>query len=243
MAIGTSGYTKDTLDSMDMRDPKVGMQQIKDLEDVSKNIQKNITGGPAVGLDMFQRQGAQNKVLTAEQERRKAAVPGATEIAGAIDNRLSSSANALAEASNKQENKAADLYQQQAQALQEADFNERKGLSDISTKKKDIDWELEKNQTRRNDALEDAFVKGMMDDTVLELSIEGKMKLLDLDHYYRLKQNSLTQNMEDWKNNSQIEWDKFLAEMTANAQTFAALFSGMTGAIAGAARYYGEQNG
>ena len=233
---GTTGYTRDTLDSLDMRDPKLGMQQVKDLEDVSKNIQKNITGGPAVGLDLFQRQGAQNKMLTAEQERRKAAVPGVFDVAGAIDQRLTAAGDTLAEAENKQTNKVDDLYQQQAQALQEADYNKRKGLSDIDYKRKDIDWELEKNQTRRDDALEDAFVKGTMDDVILELGITNKMKLMDLDHYYRLKQNNLDQGMKDWTNMSDIEWSKFLAEMTASAQAFAALFEGFTGALAAVAK-------
>jgi hypothetical protein len=233
---GSTGFTRDTLDSLDMRDPKLGMQQVKDLEDVSKNIQKNITGGPAVGLDLFQRQGAQNKMLTAEQERRKAAVPGVFDVAGAIDQRLTAAGDTLAEAENKQGNKVADLYQQQAQALQEADYNKRKGLSDIDYKRKDIDWELEKNQTRRDDALEDAYVKGTMDDVILELGISNKMKLMDLDHYFRLKQNNLDQGMKDWTTMSDIEWSKFLAEMTASAQAFAALFEGFTGALAAVAK-------
>jgi hypothetical protein len=233
---GSTGFTRDTLDSLDMRDPKLGMQQVKDLEDVSKNIQKNITGGPAVGLDLFQRQGAQNKMLTAEQERRKAAVPGVFDVAGAIDQRLTAAGDTLAEAENKQGNKVSDLYQQQAQALQEADYNKRKGLSDIDYKRKDIDWELEKNQTRRDDALEDAYVKGTMDDVILELGISNKMKLMDLDHYFRLKQNNLDQGMKDWTTMSDIEWSKFLAEMTASAQAFAALFEGFTGALAAVAK-------
>lgn len=228
---GTTGYTIDTLESLDMKDPKESLKKVKDIEDVSKNLQRFTTGGPVVGLDRFQRQGAANQFLTAENQRRQAAAPGVFEISGAIDQRLTAAGDTLASAENKQRNRIDELYQQQAQALQEADFEKRKGLSDIGYKTKEIDWEMEKNQTRRDDALEDAYVKGIVDDTMLELGIAGKLKLLDLDHYYRLKSNNITQGFEDWKNKTDIDWNKMLAEMVASAEAFAKLFEGALGVV------------
>ena len=242
MATGTSGYTRDTLDSLDMRDPKEGLKQAKELEDVSKNLQRFTTGGPVVGLDRFQQQQANNQYLTAEQQRRKAAVPGVFDIAGNIDTRLTAAADTLAEAKNKQLNRVDDLYQQQAQALQQADFEKRKGLSDIDYKRKDIDWEAEKNQTKRDDALEDAYVKGIADDVMLELGISGRMKLLDLDHYYRLKKNNLDESFADWQNMTDIEWRKMLAEMVASSEAFATLFGGAMNTVGALAQAYADRN-
>jgi hypothetical protein len=238
---GTTGYTRDTLDSVDMRDPREGLKQAKEMEDVSKNLQRFTTGGPVVGLDRFQQQQAGNQFLEAEQARRMAAAPGMFEIAGNIDTRLTAAGDTLAEASNKQMNRTDELYQQQAQALQEADFNKRKGLSDIDYKRQEIDWDAEKNQTRRDDALEDAYVKGIVDDTMLELAISNKMKLLDIDHYYRLKKNTLEQNMEDWKTTTDIDWQKMLAEMVASAEAFAMLFQGALGTVSAVTQHYGSK--
>lgn len=228
---GTTGYTRDTLDSMDLRDPKEGLKQAKELEDVSKNLQRYTTGGPVVGLDRFQQQQANNQYLTAEQQRRMAAAPGALGTAGMIDERLTGAANTLATAKNTQQNKVSDLYQQQAQALQEADYNKRKGLSETGDRYKAIDWEAEKNQTKRDDALEDAYVKGIVDDVIMELGISGKLKLQDLDHYFRNKSNEIDQGFADWKNKNEIDWNKFLAEQVASAEAFAMLFGGAMSVI------------
>jgi hypothetical protein len=238
---GTTGYTRDTLDSVDIRDPKEGLKQAKELEDVSKNLQRFTTGGPVVGLDRFQQQQAGNQFLEAEQARRMAAAPGMLDIAGNIDMRNASAGEALAAAKNKQTNETDNLYQKQAQALQEAEFQKRKGLSDLEYKYDEIDWEAEKNQTKRDDALEDAYVKGIVDDVILELTISNKLTLSDLDQYYRGKQNEIMNSFKDWETKTDIDWQKMLAEMIASAEAFAMFFQGALSTVSAVSQEYGSR--
>jgi hypothetical protein len=237
---GTANYTTDTLFSMDKKDPLEERRYTKSLEDVSKNIQRYSTGGPVVGLNPYQQKAISSQYLAGEQARREAAAAGALGTAGMIDARLTNASNALNDAETKTQNAQDDLYQKQAQELATIGFNEKEALRGIDDKKDQIDWGLEKNQTVRDDALEDAWVKGIADDVLQEHAISGQLKLQDLDQYFTLKRNAVDQQFKDWQNQTDIDWKKMLAEITASAEAFAMLFGGaMTAVSAGGQYIYG----
>ena len=223
---GESTYTYDTLKSMDISDPYKDAKYQKELEDAAKNIQRYTTGGPVVGLNRFQQQDIASQALSGEQARREAATEGVTKVSGLIDERLTAAANNLADAKMEQENKQAQLLQQQSQGISEAEYLKEKGLTELGIKKKEFNWELEKNQTNRNDALEDAYVKGIVDNTLKELQISNAMKLQDIDQYYALKKNTINQDFLDWEKKNNTDWANFIAKQTASAQAWAALIEG-----------------
>jgi hypothetical protein len=68
------------------------------------------------------------------------------------------------------------------------------------------------------------------------------MKLLDLDHYYRLKKNNLDESFADWQNMTEIEWRKVLAEMVASSEAFATLFGGAMNTVNALAQAYADRN-
>jgi hypothetical protein len=224
--VGTANYSWDTSKSINAKDPLEERRFTNELEESSKNIARYTTGLPAVGLNRFQKQAVSGEHLQGEAGRRTQAAEGALALAGRQDLRVAGAANQLAAASDKAQNTASDLSQRQAQALKEAEYEKLKGLRDVYDKKRDIDWTLEKNQTNRDDKLENAWVDGILDQKLQEIQVSGKMKLQDIDQYYKLKVNDIEQGFQDWKNMTDIERTKFLAEMTASAQAFAQLMEG-----------------
>lgn len=224
---GENTFTSDTLESQKMKDPYEYARQQKDLQDAVGSVARYQTGGPVVGLNRFQQQAGQSEYLAGEQARREAASKGAMEIGSTIDARLTGAANTLSDAYSKYRNTADDLAQRQAQAVKGTGLDTEIGLEGVKNSRRELDFTLEKNQTLRDDALENAYVKGIVDDKMLEISGSGAMKLQDIDQYFKLKTNEIDQSFEDWKNQTNIDVTRMRAEMVASAQAFATLFQGI----------------
>lgn len=236
---GTSGYSYDVSKSMDIKDPLIVDKPMDETAALINNVQKYTIGGPAVTLNRFQRQDARNAYLGAELDRRKAAAEGATQLAGIQDERVAGAANQLAAAMDKYRNTQDDLSQRQAQAVTEADQTARMGITEIDIKKNMFDWELEKNQTKRDDAISDAWVEGMVNNKLQDLQIAGQMRLQDIDQYYKLWQNEIDQSFKDWEQKTKADWEAEIAKVTANAQAMAQIFAGsLTMADAGIEAYF-----
>jgi hypothetical protein len=226
---GNATYTYDTLKSPDAADPFEADKYTQRLEDASKNIQRNVTGGPIVGLNRFQKDAAHSEAIANDIPRRIAAAENANRLAGTIDARLTGAANDLAQAEQKASDAQATSLQKQAQDMTTIDFDKQKALWELQNKRRDIDWDLEKNQTTRDDALENAWVKGIADDVMQELQISGAMKLQDIAQYYALQKNEVEQFFLDWQKKTETDWIAFQAKMVQSAEAFAALLSGAMG--------------
>lgn len=227
MATGDSTYTTDVLNSQKMKDPLEARRYQDELEEGQKSVSRWITGAPVMGLNRFQKQAVDSEALAGEQERRQQAATGAMQVAGSIDERLTGAANTLSGAYDKAQSTQADLAQKQAQSLQEAEWAKTTGLRDVADKTKDVDFQLLKNQTLRDDALEDAWVKGIMDNKLQDMSIGGDMRLQDIDQYFKLKENEIQEDFLDWQKKTEIDFNAEIAKMVASAQAFATLFQGV----------------
>jgi len=229
-------YTQDVLSGSKIRDPKESMRELQDLESGTQAVQRQITGGPVTGLNRFQRQGLQNQWLGQESQRRLGSNQAAFGLGGQIDEREAGIANQLSSLYDKYRNTQADAQQQQAQGTLALDQDTKEALAGISQKKNEFDFGLYKNQAERNDALTSLWAKGTAEESLQNAAINNQIKMQDIDQYFKLINNQLEQDFEDYKHDYTLAWSKYQREVTSRAANYGAIFGGLFtvgGAIVG----------
>lgn len=225
-------FTQDTLKSTRARDPREEAEAVRGIEAAAQAAQRR-QGGVLTKLDEFEQAPIWDKYRAGEQQRREAAAPGAAAVAGQIDERIAGVANQLGSIYDKYNAANAEMLQKQAQGTQLVDFEKEQGLWNIENQRNQFDFGMFKNQAQRDDAIESLWKQGIAEDKLLDMSINHNLKLQDVSKYFALKRNEIEQDFLDWKNKSEIEWNKKIAEWKADASNWSAIISGAFGVAGG----------
>lgn len=220
-------FTENVYERLGAQDPRKREDEYEDIEGLLRNVAKYTTGAPVVGLNRFQKPDVRNLAIQQDVERRTALAPEAAQLANTQDMRIASTANMLGDILQKYRNTQADLQQKQAQQLESIEQDTRHQLAALSRREKELDWELEKNQQKRNMAIENMYAKGMAEDTLLDMANAGTLRIQDIKAYFETLKNDMRNKFEDYKAERELDYQIAKYEAEAKARNTAAFIDGL----------------
>ena len=230
-------FTTDVLKSQNKKDPNEVNDMLAGLQSAQNAVLK-AQGRSQNTYDPFAAAKTQDQWGQGEQKRRVAAATGAAQTGSLIDERIAGAQNQMANIYNKYNQTNADLAQKQSQDAQTTDFSTTQALAGIQQQKNSMDFATYKNQAQRDDAIQAAWVQGIADDKMLQAATEHALKMQDVDKYFALIKNQLEQDMADWAQMTEQEWQKEKRKVETTAANNGAIIGGALGIVGSIVGYY-----
>jgi len=211
---------------------------LQDIERAAMGVERQYGSGQQLGIDPRFARAAPSQIYAAgELARRQAAVGPAFGTAGTIDERETGAQNTLAQALEKYRQATSTAGMQASQSRAMSDFEREQGLWGVGQKQEELNFNLYKSQAERDDALREAYNKGIAEEQLLQTGLENAFTMQDIETYWGMVMNDLMQDLADWKSKTESDWKAYSTELNTKASAWSKIIEGVLG---GAASAYGE---
>jgi len=183
---------------------------------------------PVVGVNQFQGGATLSPAKEAEFKRRSEFVPEAYKTAQAAEERQTKAQDELADFYAKWDIQADELAMKQSQALRAADLQAKLQSQEVDNKLKEIGFSAFKNDADRQDSLEKAYLDGNASKQLITASINGAVKMQDIDTYWKEVINDFDQRLMDVKSWADADLKAFEYNMKTDAVNWGSIVSGLT---------------
>jgi len=217
------------------RDAKKEQQKIAALSAEAKQAQKqygDIFADP-VGLSGAQSRGAEQTWTEGETARREAAATGAYDIGKTIDTRKGNISDATQAALQKLSNANVAAATSQRQTDQEDAFAREQAGQQVSEQYRTIDFASYKSITDRSDALAKLYFDGQAEKSMIQAQAAGKLKLFDVQKYYKIQMADLTNMLKDMQGMNEMQQQLKMEEIRAKVANGASVIGGLSGIATG----------
>lgn len=227
-------FTKRAYDSTKERGTSDVGRNLRDTERASAQAYRQFGGtGPAPGLSTRDREDALRDYGISEEQRREQASGQLAGLAQGIDTRTSMVSDAVADAKQLVEDANRNAAQQQINQDRGFSLETRQTQEDTENKLREISFKEYSSQAQRNDAIDEAYEKGALENQLFDMGVEGKIRQQDIDYYYAKMKQDLDNAFKMWEVHFSANSKKYFERVQANASNIGGLISGITEMVVG----------
>lgn len=222
-------YTKKAFDSTKGRGSKDLSEDLRKTEQQSRQTYRQFGGtGPSIGLSSRDRADATRDFQIGDEKRREAATSQLAGLAGNIDKRRSSIGDAISDSLDAQTQAEVQAAGQLGRASESADLSKRQTTAQTEDALRDISFKEYQSQAQRNDKIEELYQKGSVESVLQDAIVDGKLRQMDIEHYYNLLMQDIGNAFEMWKVTNDWKAKDELESLVNKAQNISAIIEGTT---------------
>ena len=229
-----SSFTKKAFDSTKGRGTPGLRDDLRKHERQQAQTYRQFGGtGPAPGLTTRDREDAVRDYQISDEQRREQAAGNLGQLSMEIDARRGAVSDVISDSQEAVEKANRLARQQQLNMGREHDLQLRTTEQQTEDKLRNIGFTEYRNQTQRNDLMDEAYERGALDEELFEAGIDGKIRQQDIDFYYKKISQDLENAFDMWKVRHKAEADKYFERAQANAENMGSVIEGITQTILG----------
>jgi len=222
-----SVFTKRAHDTTKGRGSAEAARQQQELDSAGAGLARQYGKGGYAGSTTAERIAQGRDFSIADTDRRTAASGQRGELASKEDSRKSQISDAVSGALDAQTQ--AEIKAKQIQGNQDTEqaFGTKSMQRDTSNKLRDVAWNEHQSRTQREDAITELYRQGRAEDVLFDEGLNGKLKMQDVDIYYKQIDSDLQNAFKMWELGQKIEFDQLMADMQSRAINWGTALSGI----------------
>lgn len=237
-------YTKKAYDSTKGRGSGKLADNLRRTEQQSRQTYEQFGGtGPSIGLSTRDRQDALREYGINDERRREQAAGSLAGITSQVDQRRAGVSDAIADSLDAQSQAELEAASALGRAEQESEFSKEQSMEGLENQMREISFKEYQSQAQRDDKLDELYQKGAAEDLLQDAAIDGKLRLMDIEHYYNLLLQDMNNSFEMWKVTNDLDHKKELDRMIMKAQNMGAIIEGTTQMVNTAYQAYNRNGG
>lgn len=222
-------YTKKAYDSTKGRGKKDLSSNLRKTEQQARQTYTQFGGtGPAPGLSTRDRSDALREFGINDEKRREAAAGNLAGLTGRIDQRRSQVSDAIAGSLDAQTQAEVEAAANLGRVQEQTEFDKRTSMAQTEDALRDISFKEFQSQAQRNDKLTELYQKGAVEEVMQDALIEGKLRQMDIEHYYNLLMQNANNAFDMWKTRQDAKSREELNDLASKAQNISAILEGTT---------------
>ena len=163
-----------------------------------------------------------------EVKRRKQAAESQAGLAKAQDTRSATIADKVRAALYDRTQLQTDANEKIRQQDLDSEMKTKEQTQDYQNKLSQINQSAYKNAADRIDAMSSMYDKGMLEYELAGLAQNNQLSLSDIERYFSLLKNDITNEIKDMEATAKLEVDSFMQNLQTKSNAFSSIFSGLT---------------
>lgn len=228
----SSIFTKKAHESTKGRGEDDAAMRQRRMDDMARAASQQFGKASYQGSTSADRARQERDYEIADTDRRIAASGQRNQLASQEDARKSGISNAVTGALDAQTQAEVKLKQEQSNQDRTTELTDRTNQWQTSEQMRNLDFKELTNRTQRSDAIAELYREGRAEDALFDAALEGKLKMQDIDIYYKSMNSELNNMFKLWEANKKATFEKMLSDLQNRAVNWGTAINGIVQTLA-----------
>lgn len=227
----SSIFTKKAHESTKGRGETEAARQQRRMDDMARAASQQFGKASYQGSTSADRARQDRDYGIADTDRRVAASGQRNQLASQEDARRAGVSDAIAGALDAQTQAEVKLKQEQSNQDRTTELTDRTNQWQTNEQMRQMDFKEFTNRTQRSDAIAELYREGRAEDALFDAALEGKLKMQDIDIYYKKLNSDLNNAFKLWEAGRKAEFEQIMADMQTRAINWGTAINGIVGVL------------